>query len=112
MHGLCSRLNFLCPICAFLVRKALTTEDTEVHRGGNQLRASRTAFNNEDKPSLTSLPKCTRNARRPRSARTWKSPRACAALTTPKVYFAPGTCTSLALSHVICRNTPLLGPPL
>ena len=33
----------------------------------------------------------TRKARRPRSASTSKSPRACAALTTPNVYFWPGT---------------------
>src|SRR5437870_11201864 len=54
----------------------------------------------------------TRNARRPRSARTAKSPQAWAALTTPKVYFCPGIGKSLASSQVICRNTPLLGPPL
>ena len=33
----------------------------------------------------TSPPRCTRSARRSRSASTWKSPRACAALTTPNV---------------------------
>ena len=46
----------------------------------------------------------TRKARRPRSASTSKSPRACAALTTPKVYFWPGTGRSSASSQVICRN--------
>src|SRR6202043_3268657 len=63
-------------------------------------------------PAFTFLPRCTRSARLPRSASTAKSPRACAALTTPKVYFCPGTATSFASSHVICRKTPLFGPPL
>ena len=39
-------------------------------------------------------------------------PRACAAFTTPKVYFWPGTGNSTASSQVICKNTPELGPPL
>ena len=64
------------------------------------------------KPASTSPTRCTRSARRPRSARTWKSPRACAAFTTPNVYFWPGTARSAASSQVICRNTPLFGPPL
>src|SRR5579862_5287793 len=63
-------------------------------------------------PALTSLPRCTRSARLPRSASTAKSPRACAALTTPNVYFCSGTESSMESSHVICRKTPLLGPPL
>ena len=47
------------------------------------------------RPAATSAPRCTRSARRSRSASTWKSPRACAALTTPNVYFCPGTGRSL-----------------
>jgi hypothetical protein len=38
--------------------------------------------------------------------------RACAALTVPKLYFAPGTCRSAESWQVTCRNTPLFGPPL
>ena len=71
-----------------------------------------TAFVSVARPPRTSLPRCTRNARRPRSASTAKSPRACAAFTTPKVYFCPGTRMSTASSQVICRKTPELGPPL
>ena len=56
-----------------------------------QLSASRNAAANVARPAFKSLPRWTRNARRPRSASTWKSPRAWAALTMPKVYFCPGT---------------------
>src|SRR5207245_10714469 len=64
------------------------------------------------RPRFTSAPRCARNARRLRSASTSKSPRACAAFTTPKVYFWPGTGRSFASSQVIWRNTPVFGPPL
>src|SRR6516164_2602233 len=53
------------------------------------------------RPAATSAPRCTRSARRSRSASTSKSPRAWAALTTPKVYFRPGTGKSTASPHVI-----------
>src|SRR5712692_9879489 len=71
-----------------------------------------TAFESAASPDFRFFPRWTRRARRPRSARTAKSPRACAAFTTPKVYFCPGTGRSLASSQVICRKTPLFGPPL
>src|SRR6266478_1965126 len=64
------------------------------------------------KSALTFFPMCTRSALRPRSANTAKSPRACAAFTTPKVYFWPGTGRSILSSHVICKKTPVSGPPL
>ena len=32
-------------------------------------------------------------------------------ITTPKLYFCPGISTSTAWSPVICRKTPVLGPP-
>ena len=41
-----------------------------------------------------------------------KPPRACAALMMPKLAFWPGTFRSFFSSAVICRNTPLSGPPL
>src|SRR5205823_5133339 len=52
-------------------------------------------------PEFRFFPRCTRKARR-----------ACAAFTIPKVYFCPGTGRSLASSQVICKKTPLFGPPL
>ena len=64
------------------------------------------------KGDLASGLKMHANARRPRSVSTSKSPRACAALITPKLAFRPGTAKSFASSAVICRNTPLSGPPL
>jgi len=36
----------------------------------------------------------------------------CAVFTTPKVKRRPGTSRSAASAQVICRKTPLLGPPL
>src|SRR5262249_1545719 len=75
-------------------------------------RPCATAFARACRPDFRFLPTCTRSARRPRSARTPKSPRACAAFTIPKVYFCPGTARSDASSQVICRKTPLFGPPL
>ena len=67
---------------------------------------------NAARPAGTSLPRCTRSARRFRSASTAKSPRACADFTTPNVYFAPGTARSTASSQVSCKKTPVFGPPL
>jgi hypothetical protein len=47
--------------------------------------ACATASVNAARPAVTSPPRCTRRARRPRSANTPKSPRACAAFTTEKL---------------------------
>ena len=74
--------------------------------------ACRTASLRVVNPAATCEPRCTRRTRRSRSASTSKSPRASAALTTPKVYFWSGTWRSAASSQVICRNTPVFGPPL
>jgi len=45
----------------------------------------------QEAPPPTSEPRCPHCTRRSRSARTWKPPRAWAALTTPNVYFCLGT---------------------
>ena len=81
------------------------------HSELHQAPSSIASFNAAS-PSPTLPRMCTRSARRPRSCRTWKSPRACAAFTTPNVYFWPGTSRSAGSSHAICRNTPEFGPPL
>src|SRR5207244_8617865 len=95
-----------------VVNQFLTTENTEEHREEIQLNAAFIAPSSLARPPETSALRCTRNARRPRSASTSRSPRACAAFTIPNVYFCPGTGTSTASSQVICRKTPVFGPPL
>src|SRR5262249_54192484 len=58
----------LCPLCLCGIRQA---------------NPFPTAAASVFSPAATSGPRWTRSARRPRSASTWKSPRACAALTIP-----------------------------
>src|SRR5262249_13767401 len=64
------------------------------------------------RPAATSVLRCARSARRSRSTRTSKSPRAWAALSTPKVYFRPDTGKSTASSHdpVDACTPPLVTP--
>src|SRR5262249_19877937 len=91
---------------------AAEPDHPELHAPTPQLNARSAAAPSAASPALTSCMICARNARRPRSASTRKSPRACAALTTPNVAFRPGISRSAASSQVTCRNTPLFGPPL
>src|SRR5438477_408378 len=55
----------------------------------HQETACRTALERALRPDFKFLPRWTRSTRRPRSARTLKSPRACAAFTMPNVYLWP-----------------------
>src|SRR5262249_18991704 len=91
---------------------AAEPDHPELHAPAPQLNPRSAAAPSAASPALTSCMICARNARRPRSASTRKSPRACAALTTPNVAFRPGISRSAASSQVTCRNTPLFGPPL
>ena len=52
-------------------------------KSSGQVRASLTRSLSVSSPAATSAPRCTRKTRRLRSASTSKSPRACAAFTTP-----------------------------
>src|SRR5262249_4983755 len=63
-------------------------------------------------PFLTSGPRCTRSARRPRSRSTLRSPSACAIFTTPNEFPRPRTGKPTAPPQATGRNTPGVGPPL
>jgi tryptophanyl-tRNA synthetase len=53
------------------------------HHRVSPANSSSNAESSAPRPASRSAPRCTRSKRRLRSARTWRSPRACAALTTP-----------------------------
>src|SRR6185369_3361444 len=94
------------------LRCGISEKATHSGSDKNYFKAFITARPKISSPASTFFGKCTRSARLLRSAKTWKSPRACAAFTIPNVYFCPNTGKSTASSQVICRNTPLFGPPL
>src|ERR1700730_14338156 len=62
-------------------------DHAELHFLYPQFNAWWIALSSIFKPASRSPLRCTRRARRPRSVRTSKSPRACAALMTPKLAF-------------------------
>src|SRR5262249_10353489 len=95
---------------------AAEADHSQLHRDApyneGQPSALRAARSISARPAAPSPAICARNTRRPRSASTRKSPRACAAWIMTNVALRPGTGRSCPGSAVICRNTPVLGPPL
>src|SRR5262249_29169669 len=81
-------------------------------RAGSHRTARSTAEHRLARAAVGSAPRWTRRVRRPRSASTARSPRAAAAFATPKVKRWPGTGRSCVSLMVICRKTPVFGPPL